>query len=75
MRLYAYLGGELASKCGPSHPYRRWIEMYSGEEFGRLAGRLETLLDRVGADTRDVRETYRYALQCEVDFFSDALRP
>jgi thiaminase/transcriptional activator TenA len=75
MRLYAYLGGELASKCGPGHPYRTWIESYSGEEFGRLAAHLEALLDRVGADTRDVREAYRYALQCEVDFFSDAFRP
>jgi thiaminase/transcriptional activator TenA len=74
MRLYAFLGGKLAGKCGPDHPYRLWIETYSGEEFGRLAGRLETLLDRVSSDTRFVRDTYRYALQCELDFFSDAGR-
>jgi thiaminase/transcriptional activator TenA len=73
MRLYAYLGRELASKCNLHHPYRRWIEIYSGEEFGRLAGRLETLLDRVAADNREIRDSYRYALQYELDFFSGVL--
>ncbi len=73
MRLYAYLGGELALQCSQQHPYRRWIEAYSGEEFEQLAGRLEALLDRVAADTREVRDSYRYALQCELDFFSGAL--
>src|SRR5436189_4363051 len=58
MRLYAYLGGELVPKCSQEHRYRQWIETYGGEEFGRLAGRLEALLDLVGADTRDVRESY-----------------
>jgi thiaminase/transcriptional activator TenA len=75
MRLYAYIGGELVPKCSQEHPYRRWIEAYSGEEFGRLAGRLEALLDLVGADTREVRDGYRHALQCERDFFSGALCP
>lgn len=73
MRLYAYLGRELASKCSLHHPYRRWIETYSGEEFGRLARRLETLLDRVAADNREIRDSYRHALQCELDFFSGVL--
>jgi thiaminase/transcriptional activator TenA len=75
MRLYAYLGKELASKCSLHHPYRRWIETYSGEEFGRLAGRLETLLDRVAADNREIRDSYRYVLHCELDFFSGVLGP
>ena len=73
MRLYAYLGGELARTCGPQHPYRRWIEAYSGEEFQGLAKRLEELLDRVGADRSVVRDGYRYALECELDFFTAAL--
>jgi thiaminase/transcriptional activator TenA len=73
MRLYAYLGGELAQTYGEHHPYRRWVEAYSGQEFGRLAGRLETLLDRVGGNTKGVRDTYRYALQCELDFFSGVI--
>jgi thiaminase (transcriptional activator TenA) len=75
MRLYRYLGCELAGKCSPQHPYRRWIEAYGGEEFAQLAARIEALLDRVGTDTQEVREGYRYALQCELDFFSGALHP
>jgi thiaminase/transcriptional activator TenA len=75
IRLYAYLGGELVGRCRPQHPYQRWIEAYSGEEFGRLAGRLETLLDRDAADTEEIRDSYRYALQCELDFFSGVLGP
>src|SRR5260370_755337 len=65
MRLYAYLGGELVGKCHPQHPYRGWIEAYSGEEFGRLAGRPETPLDLVAADTREIRDRYSYAPHCE----------
>ena len=42
--------------------------------FERLAARIEALLDQVGADTRPVRDSYRYAMQCELDFFSGALR-
>ena len=73
MRLYAYLGGELARKCGPQHTYRRWIEAYSGDEFQGLVERLEELLDRVGADRSAVRGVYRYALECELEFFTAAL--
>jgi thiaminase/transcriptional activator TenA len=73
MRLYAYLGGELVRTCRPQHPYRRWIEAYSGEEFQGLADRLEVLLDRLGVDWAAVRDGYRYALQCELDFFTAAL--
>ena len=73
MRLYAYLGGELAKKLRPQHPYQRWIETYSGKEFQELAAHMERLLDRLAADTREVRDHYRYAMQCERDFFFDAL--
>ena len=73
MRLYAYLGSQLAVGSHSQHPYRRWIETYSGAEFERLSVRVEALLDQVGADTRPVRDSYRYAMQCELDFFSGAL--
>jgi thiaminase/transcriptional activator TenA len=73
MRLYAYLGRELVRTCGPQHPYRRWIQAYSGEEFRGLAERLEALLDRVAADRSHVRDSYRYALECELEFFTAAL--
>jgi thiaminase (transcriptional activator TenA) len=73
MSLYAFLGRELVPGCGPRHPYRKWIETYSGSEFAQLANRLESLLDRVGAGTREVRDAYRYALECELGFFSASL--
>ena len=73
MTLYAFLGRELAPGCGPQHPYRRWIETYSSAEFARLANRLESVLDRVGSDSREVRDAYRYALECELAFFSASL--
>jgi thiaminase/transcriptional activator TenA len=72
MRLYAYLGRELVQTCGPQHLYRRWIETYSGGEFQRLVERMEELLDRVGTDRTAVRDGYRYALACELDFFTAA---
>ncbi len=75
MSLYAYLGKELAPKCGPRHPYRKWIETYSSAEFARLANQLESVLDRVGADAREIRDSYRHALECELDFFSASLGP
>ncbi len=74
LRLYAHLGRELASKSQDRHPYQRWIETYSSQEFDALAGRLETMLDQVAGDAPEVRGNYRYAMQCELDFFSDAIK-
>ena len=34
-----------------------------------LANRLESVLDRVGVDTPEVRYAYRHALACELAFF------
>jgi thiaminase/transcriptional activator TenA len=73
MSLYAFLGKELAPKCGPRHPFRKWIETYSSGEFAQLANRLESVLDRVGSDAREIRDAYRYALECELGFFSASL--
>ncbi len=73
MRLYAYLGAELASAASDGHPYRRWIAAYSSGEFMELASRVEGLLDRLATDAPAVRTCYRYAMQCEFDFFSDAM--
>jgi thiaminase/transcriptional activator TenA len=70
MSLYAYLGTEMRPMWSPQHPYRKWIETYSGEEFSVLAQRLESVLDRVAAGTPQVQRAYRDALQCELAFFS-----
>ena len=78
MRLYAFLGQELLLRIGGHgkvkvHPYGRWITAYSGPDMQDLADHIDSLLDRFSKDTPAVRQAYRYAMQCEVDFFSAAL--
>ncbi len=72
MRLYAYLGKELAKGGIPSHRYRDWIATYSSDEFEPLTQQLETLVDQFSTDTVITRSTYKYAMACERDFFQAA---
>jgi thiaminase (transcriptional activator TenA) len=72
MRLYAYLGQQLAAKNPTDHAYIDWIRTYSSEEIENLARQLEHLADTYASDTQLVRETYRYAMICERDFFQAA---
>lgn len=73
MRLYAWLGGELAPQLRDDHPYGDWIRTYADPEFEALASALEGLLDDLAADGPAVREAYRYAMICERDFFAAPL--
>jgi thiaminase/transcriptional activator TenA len=70
MRLYAFLGRELAAGRRPGHPYREWIDTYSSPEAEELAGTLEGLLDEHAEDGPEVHELYRRAMECELAFFS-----
>ncbi|MEE8430537.1 MAG: TenA family protein [Candidatus Desulfatibia sp.] len=72
MRLYAYLGQQLEQLSPPEHQYIDWIRTYSSRDFGELAHQLEQLADRYASDTPLVRTTYRYAMECERDFFQAA---
>lgn len=72
MRLYAYLGQQLARQNPPEHRYIGWIRTYSSDDFEALAQQLEQLADRYAADTPLVWSTYRYAMECERDFFQAA---
>lgn len=76
MRLYAYLGQQLANQNAkdgnPSHLYQDWIATYSSDEFKPLALQLESLVDQYSPDTELTRSTYRYAMTCERDFFQAA---
>lgn len=72
MRLYAYLGQQLAQKNPPEHQYIDWIRTYSSPDIENLAQQLEQLTDRYVSDTPLVRTTYRYAMECERDFFQAA---
>jgi thiaminase (transcriptional activator TenA) len=70
MRLYAFLGQELAKEeRGDNNPYAEWIETYADPEFEALAARLEDLLDRHAQDDPTVRSHYRRAMTLELAFF------
>ena len=73
MRLYAYLGQQLAASGIPKHAYEDWIVTYSSDDFEPLANELERLVDRYSSDTALSRSTYRYAMTCERDFFQAAI--
>lgn len=70
MRLYAYLGGELAESRRPGHPYAGWIETYSGAEMEELAATLEGLLDELTTPGVETSRLYRCAMESELAFFS-----
>ncbi|MBX2862205.1 MAG: TenA family protein [Leptolyngbyaceae cyanobacterium MAG.088] len=72
MRLYAYLGQQLAQNGIPEHIYKDWIATYSSDEFEPLAAQLEAIVDDYATDNALIRSTYRYAMVCERDFFQAA---
>ncbi|MGF1458908.1 MAG: TenA family protein [Leptolyngbyaceae cyanobacterium] len=72
MRLYEYIGQSLAQNGVPQHAYSDWINTYSNDEFEPLATQLELLVNQHSPDTPLVTETFRYAMQCEYDFFDAA---
>jgi thiaminase/transcriptional activator TenA len=72
MRLYAFLGQELAKQGILEHSYAGWIRTYSSDEFESLASQLEGLVDRYGEAMPLTSSTYHYAMQCEYDFFQAA---
>jgi thiaminase/transcriptional activator TenA len=69
MRLYAFLGQQLAPKLDPESPYREWVETYSSADVEALASRLERLLDRYGGDSERLAWLYRRAMELELAFF------
>ncbi len=73
MRLYAYLGQELALRDHSRNPYRESIETYSSAEFEALAAELESLLDQLAEGAHRVALAYGYAMRCELEFFSASL--
>ena len=75
MRLYGYLGTELAQTVGTENPYQSWIATYSSPDFQALIARVESLLDAMAPDTQSVRDAYAHAMQCELNFFSAMLDP
>jgi thiaminase/transcriptional activator TenA len=69
MRLYAYLGQQLAALTKPESPYTEWVMTYSSAEFEAQARRLEVLLDRYGGDQDRLANLYHQAMELELRFF------
>jgi thiaminase/transcriptional activator TenA len=72
MRLYGFLGENLAINGIPHHQYADWIHTYSSDEFQPLTQQLDSLVDNYAAASTLVHSTYRYAMFCERDFFQAA---
>jgi thiaminase/transcriptional activator TenA len=69
MRLYAFLGEQLAKNGIPHHQYADWIRTYSSEDFQPLTQKLESLVEKYATSSPVIHSTYRYAMFCELDFF------
>jgi thiaminase (transcriptional activator TenA) len=72
MRLYRFLGQTLAVKGIADHAYADWIRTYSSAEFEPLTEQLAQLSNQYASLTPLTRSTYRYAMQCELNFFQAA---
>ncbi|RCJ22006.1 TenA family transcriptional regulator [Nostoc minutum NIES-26] len=72
MRLYAFLGEQLARNGIPNHQYTDWIRTYSSADFQLLAQQLESLVNNYATNNGLINSTYRYAMFCERDFFQAA---
>lgn len=72
MRLYAFVGQSLAQQGIPDHAYGDWVRTYSSDDFEPLAAQLEALVDQYSPDNGLATTTFRYAMQCEYDFFDAA---
>ncbi|KAF0900843.1 hypothetical protein E2562_035478 [Oryza meyeriana var. granulata] len=77
MRLYAYLGKELAVflKQDENHQYKKWIETYASSDFEDNALQIEELLDKLsvsltGEELEIIGKLYQQAMRLEVEFFS-----
>eukprot|EP00798_Chlamydomonas_sp_ICE-L_P030926 gene30926-35981_t len=58
----------------PEHQYTDWVRAYASAELQDLAAQLEALVDKYASnsDRTLVADTYRYAMECERDFFAAA---
>jgi thiaminase (transcriptional activator TenA) len=70
---YAQIGARLAQQTAgvSDHPYRRWIEMYSGAEYQDFAAWINAQLNVLGAgadETRRAELTRLFTLGCRYEW-------
>ncbi|XP_050381073.1 bifunctional TH2 protein, mitochondrial-like isoform X2 [Argentina anserina] len=78
MRLYAFIGKEFNALLDPkdtTHPYKKWIDNYSSEDFQASAAQTEDLLDKLsvsltGEELDIIEKLYHQAMKLEIEFFS-----
>ena len=75
MRLYAFLGQQLAAAKAPAGVYQEWVDTYADAGFEELAATLEAILDRYAAGASaekvaELRALYNKAMELELDFFN-----
>ncbi|XP_071732559.1 bifunctional TH2 protein, mitochondrial-like isoform X2 [Rutidosis leptorrhynchoides] len=77
MRLYAFIGKKLQSLVdiyGVCHPYKKWIDSYSSQDFQAAALKTENLLDKLsvtltGEELNIMQKLYHQAMKLELEFF------
>lgn len=74
MRLYAWLGAELAPGVSPDSPYREWVDTYASGDFQALAQSLDDLVDVLGGESGTLASHYTTAMRLELAFFDEAWR-
>ncbi len=72
MQLYVYIGQQLAREQRELHAYTAWIENYSNPEMVALIAHYERLMEEYTQPGAAASRAYRYAMQCEYDFFDAA---
>ena len=74
MRLYAWLGQQLAPSLAVDSAYADWVDTYASGDFEAHAAQLEALLDGLPVDAEQAAEHYARAMQLEHAFFDSAYR-
>ncbi|WP_370325646.1 TenA family protein [Euzebya sp.] len=72
MRLYAWLGQQLAEDADPSSDYIDWVRTYAADDFEVLAATVEQLLDDLGGHPATLTDRYQTAMELELAFFDSA---
>ena len=80
--IYQEVGNAIVRRArgtGANNPYQRWIDTYSGEEFGASVAKMLSITNRVAAEAsekgrRELRSAFLTACRLEYLFWDSAYR-